>query len=404
MNLKGTRIKTSSGSKPLWRHLNKRQENEEVIVLEGCEQDLRDAMKDAYREGIRYGLRHLAISPAEDEPMTGNQAKGVARAYAKEIGADPESITLVEHKKPRNQGGYERHWHAVLPEWNPVTQRVASNRKMYAVHELIARRMELAFGQEPRRGRHNRAVYHELVRRGFDAEAEQIRHLTEGAPANSSYGGKQQQKTKRLGHNMAEIRQVVADAWSQSDSRDAFEAALSDHGLAIEQGRKAPWIVVDADAGTEFGALDRLAKVKRRDVRARLEPQYDEEPEATKERVDDRADERERSPTEARSERPVGEADPGSGGSPGVPDPEAGARAGRRGGERSDPGDRDDPGHAGASGADGSGHQQPASGPEREEWREKLKRAFRAFKLRRRARLRKSFDVDDEPDPGGPTP
>mgnify|MGYP006426282175 CR=1 FL=1 len=398
MNLKSTRIRTSSGSKPLWRHLNKTAENEEVLILQGCEQDLRDGMRDAYAEGIRYGLRHLAISPTADEAISSDQARTIARIYAEEIGANPDSLTLVEHKKPRNAGGYERHWHAVLSEWNPITQRVASARYTYIQNEFVARRAELKLGQPLTRGRHNRSVYYEMLRRGLDSDAEAMRPLTEGPPALASYGDKQRQRAKRQGRDMRQVRQAVAHAWSRSDSRDALEDALDEHALTVTQGDRT-WIVVDQESGTELGALDRLAGkgVKRGDVRALLEPQYAEEPLRTQEVQDGR------SAPESEPEYLDRGADLGPGSADRVPDRSTRTPSGGDGGrERVVESARANPGYDGAHGDAAEQHQSGLS----RQLREQLKRAFRRFQLRRRARLRQlhAGDDDEPPAPGPSTP
>lgn len=58
---------------------------------------LHDAMQEAEREKLTYGLRHIAFNP--NEPMTDDQLAEFAERICHEFHADPEHITLVIHKK-----------------------------------------------------------------------------------------------------------------------------------------------------------------------------------------------------------------------------------------------------------------------------------------------------------------
>ncbi|MBS1083973.1 hypothetical protein [Gluconobacter kondonii] len=71
MIVQETRIKTSSGHKAVSRHVLSGQKNEAIRVILGNDYLLKDWMKEARRENIRYGLRHIAFNPAE--PMTDAQ-------------------------------------------------------------------------------------------------------------------------------------------------------------------------------------------------------------------------------------------------------------------------------------------------------------------------------------------
>ncbi|OUI85733.1 hypothetical protein HK11_00955, partial [Acetobacter sp. DmW_043] len=84
--------------------------NEAIRCLCGSDWLLRDAMREARREGLTYGLRHIAFNPAE--PMTDDQLAEFARKICHEFHGDPEHITLVIHQKDGST-----HGHLLLPEW-----------------------------------------------------------------------------------------------------------------------------------------------------------------------------------------------------------------------------------------------------------------------------------------------
>lgn len=53
----------------------------------------------------------------------------------------------------------------------------------------------------------------------------------------------------------------IKSAWERSDSGQAFNAALAEHGFAIEKGQKAGvWLIVKD--GNQIGSLDRILKEK----------------------------------------------------------------------------------------------------------------------------------------------
>ncbi|MFT8370693.1 MAG: hypothetical protein ABF641_06375 [Acetobacter sp.] len=68
MIVKESRIKTHGGAGALSRHMLHGAKNEAIRILAGSDWLMRDAMREARREGLTYGLRHIAFNPAE--PMT----------------------------------------------------------------------------------------------------------------------------------------------------------------------------------------------------------------------------------------------------------------------------------------------------------------------------------------------
>jgi hypothetical protein len=235
-----------------------------------CEADLKDAFEDARRAHCRYACRHIAVNPTVSEPITPDQALDVAQKLAREFDGDPDGYILIEHRKPRAASpGANAHYHLLLPEWNPVTQRVMDARNQYPRNELIARMSEVGFGMEPTRGRHNRAVYEELIKRGQPEIAARIVHLTRGAPALAPYGGQELQRAKRLGWELRDVRQGVQKAWDNAPDQGVFQAELADQGLALRNDR-GTWLVLDVGTGEKLGELARLLRQPNQDGRRQL--------------------------------------------------------------------------------------------------------------------------------------
>lgn len=64
MIVKESRIKTRSGAGALSRHVLHGARNEAIRVLAGSDWLMRDQVREAYREGLKYGLRHITFNPA----------------------------------------------------------------------------------------------------------------------------------------------------------------------------------------------------------------------------------------------------------------------------------------------------------------------------------------------------
>jgi hypothetical protein len=65
MIVKDSRITTKSGAGAIARHVLYGAKSEAIRVLSGSELLLHDHMREAHREGLKYGLRHIAFNPDE---------------------------------------------------------------------------------------------------------------------------------------------------------------------------------------------------------------------------------------------------------------------------------------------------------------------------------------------------
>lgn len=86
MIVKETRIKTGSGHKALAAHVLRGKKNEVIRLLEGSQYWLKDWVKEAKREGLTYGLRHIAFNP--EPAMTDGELSEFANRICEELKAD----------------------------------------------------------------------------------------------------------------------------------------------------------------------------------------------------------------------------------------------------------------------------------------------------------------------------
>ncbi|WP_218023666.1 relaxase/mobilization nuclease domain-containing protein, partial [Gluconobacter sphaericus] len=165
MIVQETRIKSSSGHQAVSRHVLSGAKNEAIRLISGSDYLLKDWMKEARREGVRYGLRHIAFNPSG--VMTDQQLSDFAGDICRELGADSNRTTFVIHQKDG-----KTHGHLLLPEWQE--DHVLSSKFTWQRLEKIARLEELRLGHTLVPGRHDRAIANALREAGNSEAADKV--------------------------------------------------------------------------------------------------------------------------------------------------------------------------------------------------------------------------------------
>ncbi|MCI1443172.1 MAG: hypothetical protein LKH03_12150, partial [Acetobacter sp.] len=268
MIVQESRIKTRSGAGALSRHVLHGAKNEAIRVLAGSGWLLHDAMREARREGLTYGLRHIAFNP--DATMSDDQLAGFVRRLCEELHADPDHITLVIHQKEGST-----HGHLILSEWQQ--DHVLESRFTWMRLEKIARLEEIRLGHALVPGRHDRAIARALRQEGHHQEAEQVEALippSDRTRPRAAYTSQARRMAERQGLDLPATKTLVATLWSRSDGLASFRSALAEHGLAMREGdrngtRPGAHIIESGD-GTLVGSFTRLTKVRMADFRKLL--------------------------------------------------------------------------------------------------------------------------------------
>lgn len=285
MMLKTTEITTASGPRAITAHVFHGRDNDEILVLTGCEADVEDFFDDARfhrnRGGVRAGqhalhaVRHVIIAP--EIATSREQGEAVARSWCAEFNVPFDRCAFVEHRKPRaDDNAWDRHWHLLAP--GVVGGRVVDNRNFKRRNEKLARLAEITLGHRLIKGRHNQAVYCTLMNQGLRAEAAAMEHLIHGAPALASYTANGHQTAKRMGlsmpHTKASATTAAARSWDQADGGQAFVAAMAAQGIRIRPGTKAGIFLFEARNRVgewgQVGAVHRMLKRPAGEVVARL--------------------------------------------------------------------------------------------------------------------------------------
>ncbi|MDG6094519.1 hypothetical protein LOC54_05225 [Acetobacter sp. AN02] len=254
------------------RHVLHGVKNEAIRVLAGSDWLMRDAMREARREGLTYGLRHIAFNP--DATMSDDQLAGFARRLCEELHADPDHITLVIHQKEGST-----HGHLILSEWQQ--DHVLESRFTWMRLEKIARLEEIRLGHALVPGRHDRAIARALRQEGHHQEAEQVAALIpapDSTRPRAAYTSQARRMTERQGLDLPATKTLVASLWSRSDGLASFRAALAEHGLTMREGdrngtRPGAHIIETGD-GTLVGSFTRLTKVRMADFRKLLAEEH----------------------------------------------------------------------------------------------------------------------------------
>lgn len=270
MNLKMTRIATG-GAKTAVAHVHKTDENESVRVLEGDVNDiLVDAELDARALGRSKSVRHIVISP--DQELTAEQRNEAIQMIRQEYKMGERPIYLVEHVKARADGKKIPHFHFLAAETHGAGNQIEHAHFMRR-NEKLARKMELKFGHNLTKGRHNKAVLNALKKEGATVEAAAIQHLTEGKPALAKYGNKSHQKAKRLGYSLPKISQALTELQkgTAADIAAGLDRICEEHGVTIQKSDRRSAILIVAEDGTVLKNANRSLKIKANQVDEILE-------------------------------------------------------------------------------------------------------------------------------------
>lgn len=273
MIIKSMRIRTRGGSKRLLDHLLRGDENEEVTLLRGTEQDVRDAFSDARHREREHAVRHFIVAPGH--PASREQMLYVVESLAHEFRVNPETAIIVEHRKSKADATlFDRHLHVIVPEIDAVTGKSLSTSHSYARQEKVARAAEVVLCHPITSGKHNAAVLAALRREGRADLADAIdRALATqaGSVLQQAFTHADHQRVKRGGYELPQLRRTIAEAWASTTTREQFEASLAAHGIVARPGEKPGTYIVETVDGTFLGALNRLAKARKADVLARME-------------------------------------------------------------------------------------------------------------------------------------
>lgn len=260
MIIKQSRVK-SGGSGNVIAHVLNEHDNEAVTVLRDDFDDLQVMEDIGQSVGRKYGIRHFIVSP--DEALKSDQIDQVVSELSREFGFENRSVSIVAHAKTRADGGDAPHFHILVSELNRQN-RVMDSSKMFARNEKVARKLEVMFGHDLQKGRHNKAVEQALRSEGHSDIADRMAPLTEGPPPNSAFSAKQHARAKRLGINLPRIAaevQFISDLPIKEKAQKLKEIG-DKYDVVFKQGDKRSVLTIQTKTGDLIGNANKAAGLK----------------------------------------------------------------------------------------------------------------------------------------------
>ena len=270
MIIKSKRAKAKGAAlKRLLRHVMDGEDNDVVELLQGNVADLEDARKDALRFGREYSVRHWILSPEVE--ISPAQLAYLIALLAVEFGFDPKHAVVWKHFKPRAVGG-ACHFHMLVREVDALTGGVMKSSHNFRVHEKLARQVEVLWGHGLTRGAHNRAVASVLKGGDFTnvVTAMTDAGLLDAPKPTQSFADDEHQRAKREGLDLPQLRSMISEALSGSQSQVDFATRLAAIGLRIRAGEKADTPVVESLDHVLVGSLARLTRLRKAALLERL--------------------------------------------------------------------------------------------------------------------------------------
>lgn len=263
MIIKATRISTSSGSGAVGAHVYDGEDNDKISTLMGDRSMLDMMVEDAEAADAKYAIRHFVINPGE--PINENGLKQVIDNIKDEFNISQDAlITLVAHQKDKADGSYNKHFHMMVGEVDPVKGTVMESHQMMKRHEAVCRLSEFQLDHELVKGRHNKFVYTHLAENGHQEAAANMKHLQKGGLPQASYTTADHQEAKRKGVSKPQLVNMIKEAWHQSDNAKSFKAALKEKNIEVEPGRKKGLWIASQDGVQQ--EISRAVKAPRKEI------------------------------------------------------------------------------------------------------------------------------------------
>lgn len=230
----------------LARHLLS-SENEHVTVHDisgfACD-DLHGAFKEAeaFSRGTKCQkyLYSLSLNPPANEFVKTKDFEQAITRVEKTLGLEGQPRAIVFHEKENR-----RHCHVV---WSRIdTDKLKAIQLDFPKRKLsaLAKEIFLEKGWE--------------LPRGF---------LNPRLRDPKSFTLEEWQQAKRQNKDPREIKAIFQACWKESDSKQAFENALIEHGYRLAIGDRRGYVVTDIKG--EVYSLSRYAGVKTKDLKKRL--------------------------------------------------------------------------------------------------------------------------------------
>lgn len=241
-----------TGGPALARHLLKRQNGQDVIVMparglaaDDLKGQIRELVASAAHGRTSRPVHHVHIDPPPDAPNPEAIIETFIRNYEAEFGLENAQRAGVFHTKSGR-----RHAHVV---WSLVRDdgSVVSLAHDHARREKVSRITEFECELDFVKGKHNRSAAKALRAEGRAdvADAMEAAGLLDGKRPVAHSTPRQRAQAERTSVPLDEIRNQALAAWKVSDDAKSFAVALHAFGSVVATGERG-LVLVDSSAGT----------------------------------------------------------------------------------------------------------------------------------------------------------
>ena len=188
---------------------------------------------------------HAHINPEADEILTPEQWDRAVDELEKRLGLEGQARFVVEHEK---KGRIHRH--VVWSRIDVDKMKAVKVPYDFARHQAVARQLEQEFGL-----RQGRSV--------LGPDAEKGNRPERRPKAWETFRG------QKSGVSVKDLKEEITRLWRETDSAEAFTAALEERGYILARGDSRAWCIVDRN-GDVHSLARRIEGVKSKDVREKL--------------------------------------------------------------------------------------------------------------------------------------
>lgn len=245
-------------------HVFRGSGNESIDVIQGSEFDVMQTFDEARDNDDKYAVCHFKINPKRN--ITHEQMLQSVSMLAVEFGFDPDTCTIVRHRKAKaGEPDADEHYH-LYASWRNSAGKCLDSSYMRVRQEKISRKSEFLFGHDIVKGRHQVAVIRQLRDEGKADIADHIEAHTPDLyePVQSAFTAIQHQSALRQGVNLGKLKQSIRDLRITSESFSEMVEGLSSLGVSIQKGEKAnTYIIVNNENNKFLGSANRLFEMKK---------------------------------------------------------------------------------------------------------------------------------------------
>ncbi|MCP4952336.1 MAG: hypothetical protein GY922_10890 [Proteobacteria bacterium] len=241
---KGTNCRSGTAGS-IVDHVLTGADNETIEVMHGDPDLILDLDEIALQDGHKFGVKQFIISPAVD--LSDDEWDRAIEMHKDEFGWGSRDHCVVRHGKVRANGSDPKHVHIL------VAMSDDRGRQLHIPHEFrrnekLQRKLEVEFGHELVKGRHNLSVMNALKKEGNQKvlAAMEEDDMHRGRPAMARFSSKMHARAKRHGVSLGHIAEdCINSAKNIQGVGEAMARAELNYGVTIRRGDRRDVLLME---------------------------------------------------------------------------------------------------------------------------------------------------------------